>query len=374
MKLSLRHVLTMRASMTVGSTGPRRLLFLDGLRGLALILMVINHTSRWWMDVSMGWGRYYLVYGSVILPAPIFLFLVGFCLPISYRAASTQSQGYVLLIRKYFRRGLAVILAGFLLNLLVFPDDPVWSGGVLQTIGLSIIVLGAAMPFLRHRWARYGLLAIAVLLYLSFVWSFPALSNWLPAHPLVAQMWFLDFPPWPWLSGALIGLVLGWVWLDVRRRGEREEVRYFQIVALVGMAFLLAYFAWDWWMQTSQRFGFKRDFILNRHWTPRGVTNFLIIGGVACLLAATYWVMEVMKRELRWLVILGQTALTLYFLHQVIVLTLVNKALGWRFNHWVLYWIANVLLMVALVYIGKPWLEIKRLARQIAIRPAPSTS
>ena len=60
-----------------------RLAFLDVLRGVALIVMVLNHTSRWWIDRQMGWSRYWLVYGTVTVAAPIFLFLVGFVLPVS---------------------------------------------------------------------------------------------------------------------------------------------------------------------------------------------------------------------------------------------------------------------------------------------------
>jgi uncharacterized membrane protein len=82
-----------------------RLRFLDGLRGVELILMVINHTSRDWMDVGMGWARYHLVYGSLILPASIFLFVAGFCLPISYYLRR-ESEGFLRDLRKYFRRGI----------------------------------------------------------------------------------------------------------------------------------------------------------------------------------------------------------------------------------------------------------------------------
>ncbi len=38
---------------------------------------------------------------------------------------------------RYLRRGVQVILAGYLLNLIVFPEDPIWQLGVLQTIGLQ---------------------------------------------------------------------------------------------------------------------------------------------------------------------------------------------------------------------------------------------
>src|SRR5262245_60092990 len=60
-----------------------RLVFLDALRGFALIFMVLNHTGRWWQDRSMGWPWYYSIYVTMAVAAPTFLFLVGFCLPLS---------------------------------------------------------------------------------------------------------------------------------------------------------------------------------------------------------------------------------------------------------------------------------------------------
>src|SRR5688572_24208210 len=92
-----------------------RLTFLDGLRGVALILMVLNHTSRDWLSVQMGWPRYYLVYGSLILPAPIFLFLVGFCLPIPYHRRPVE-EPFGARAARYFRRGIGIVAGGYLLN------------------------------------------------------------------------------------------------------------------------------------------------------------------------------------------------------------------------------------------------------------------
>ena len=50
----------------VASTTPRpareRRLFLDAVRGWALILTVLHHTSRLWQDAVMRWPRYYLSY------------------------------------------------------------------------------------------------------------------------------------------------------------------------------------------------------------------------------------------------------------------------------------------------------------------------
>lgn len=348
-----------------------RLRFIDGMRGIALILMVVNHTSRDWMDVSMGWARYYLVYGSLLLPAAMFLFLVGFCLPISYHR-HRRAGTFLDELAKYFRRGIGIIAAGYVLNVIMLPRGPVppedwvWHGGVLQTIGLGIILLGPLVPALRRPWLRRALMALAVLIYLSFVWLHPALVRWAAAHSRLSVALFGDFPPWPWLAAALIGLVQGWEWLDARAAGPREEARYFTRAAVVGLLFLAAYAAWEWWIPTTPRFGFRRDLGLNHYWTPRGVTNFLIIWGVSWTLAFSHWLMQARNRELPWLVTLGQTALPLYFIHQLIEETLLHRALGLRFHSWILYGAANVALIVLCVYVGRAWLAVKPRVRALA--------
>jgi hypothetical protein len=136
---------------------------------------------------------------------------------------------------------------------------------------------------------------------------------------------------------------------------------------------LTAFFALDWLVATPLRFGLKRDFLLNRHWAPRGLTLLWIFGTFLLLLAAHYYVMEVRGWRLSWLVILGQTALFLYFVHQVVALSLVNERLGWRFNRWDLFILANAVLVVGLVGLGRLWIAAKRLARRLRATPdAPS--
>jgi uncharacterized membrane protein len=336
----------------------RRLEFLDVLRGVAIILMILNHTSRDWIERSMGWGRYDLVYGSLLLPAPIFLFLVGFCLPLSYQGARAHSEPWLAMVVKFTRRGLQIVAAGLLLNVLLL-DGRFWKGGVLQTIGLSIVLLAPLLPVVGRRAVRAGLVAVAVLIYVAFSLAYPALGLWSAEHPLIAEAVLLDFPPFPWISAALIGLVLGAMWLEARARGPRDERRFFAVAAVVGVVSVLGYLAWQWWASPSMAFGFTRDFSLNGHWTPRGATLFLVVGGVAALLAATYWLMEVRKVSAPWLVVLGQTALVLYFLHQLVEYTLVKELLGWRFTSWWLYGGANVVLLVLCFYLARGWLALK---------------
>lgn len=333
-----------------------RVLFLDGVRGVALILMVLNHTGRDWLDRAMGWPVYYFVYGTLLLPAPIFLFLVGFCLPLAHRPGAAAISRVV----PSLRRGLMIVGAGLLLNAVVLRDIPILSGGVLQTIGLGIMLLGPAVPLLEgRRWARGAALGLAAAVYLSFVWAFPALTRWSAAHPVLARTVFNDFPPWPWLAAALAGLALGWEWLDARSAAA-AEARYFRWTAAFGAGCLVAYVAWEWWIPTAPRFGFPRDFLLNRHWTPRGATLLLVAAGVAILLAALWWLMQVRGWPLPWLVTLGQNALVLYFVHQLIELTLVRQTLGLRITSWWLYAAATLALIALLVPLGRAGQALQR--------------
>jgi hypothetical protein len=239
----------------------------------------------------------------------------------------------------------------------VFPEDPIYNNGVLQTIGFGIIAGAAATPLLRCRGMRSVLGAFAVLLYLVFTWSFPQLSQWVQAHPVGSRVLFLEFPPWPWISLVLIGLVLGDVWIE--QRDARARARYIWLMLGAGALCFAWFFGYDWWAQTTNRWTFMRDFILNNHWTPRGVSTIWVMAMIFAMMPLFYYLAEVRRYRMAWLVTLGRTALVLYFIHQLIVLTLVNQRLGLRFNNWWLYGLANAALMLLLLGIGRLWLEVK---------------
>jgi uncharacterized membrane protein len=336
-----------------------RLTYLDGLRGAALVFMVVNHTARWWVDEHMTVGRYALVYVTLTLAAPTFLFLVGFCLPLGRSAAADPAESLGRLVRRLGPRGARIVAAGLLLNVVVFPGEPALAGGVLQTIGLTLVAMVPALWLLRFRWAPWGLLTMAAASYALFVAAYPALTRFVEAHPLVGLVLFYDFPPWPWVSLVLVGLVLGTTWLDVHRRDPAAGARWMVGAAAIGALLVAAFFVHDWWAGTPQPFGMRRDFILNRHWTPRPAALLWVLGMLLLQLAAAYWVVHRRRWQVRWLVILGQTALVLYFLHQIVALTLVREWLGWRFNAWPAFWLANAVFVVALVGCGWIWRELR---------------
>jgi uncharacterized membrane protein len=333
-----------------------RLAFLDVLRGVALIVMVVNHTSRWWIDRQMGWSRYWLVYATVTVAAPIFLFLVGFVLPVSFHknAAELTTPSR---LWGYVRRGLQIILAGYLLNLVVFPEDSLLSGGVLQTIGLSIIVMTVLAPLLRYRGGSYALLGVAVGAYLLFLVAHPHLQAWLPQHRLVGLVLFFDYAPWPWMCIVLIGLVLGWWWREVAARGP--DAGFFVRLAVAGGVLMGAAVLAEWRWPSTPRIGFARDLGLNNHWIPGPITGVWILGTVFVLLSLFYWLCEVRGWRPAWLVMLGQTALMLYFVHQIIAYSLANKWLHVNFKSWAMFWASNLALVIVCIGLGYAWQAIK---------------
>jgi uncharacterized membrane protein len=362
----------MAAPALVERAPAERLQFLDAVRGFALVLMIVNHTGRWWQDGTMGWPRYNLIYTSMAVGAPLFLFLVGFCLPLSYARRAAAGGGASMdrgVAARFLQRGARLVLASWLLNFLVFRDEPFWEGGVLQTIGLGIIFGFPPMRLLHRRVARYALLAVAIGLYVLFSVSFSALVSWLPAHPVIARTLFFEFPPWPWISLVWVGLVLGWAW--AHQETAQRRARYLWLMSGAGVALLLAFAAWDAAHGTPAHLSlaFKRDFILNNHWTPRGVTNLLGFGAVFCALGLAYYLVEVRRLPAGWLVILGRTSLMLYFLHHFIVFSLASEWLGWKLNDWWQYSLANAVLMVLLVFVGKLWLGIRGAASR-RLQPA----
>jgi peptidoglycan/LPS O-acetylase OafA/YrhL len=345
-----------------------RLSYLDGLRGAALIVMVLNHTARWWLEGRMTWARYELIYVTLTLAAPTFLFLVGFCLPLSRRGSDDVPEGFGELAQRFVPRGARIVLAGLLLNVVVFPEEwllgggelhKVFGGGVLQTIGLAIIAMVPAIWLLRFPAGPWVLLLIAVTAYVAFVQAYPALTQFVTAHPFVGLVLFYDFPPWPWLSLVLIGLVLGWAWFRAQRQRPAAVARYALAAAVTGAVLVAAFFAYDWWAASPMRFGMRRDFILNNHWTPRGASLLWVFGMVLLLLAAAYWAMERRRWRLPWLVVLGQTAMFLYFFHQIIAYALVKQRLGWHSESWLQFWVANAVFLAALVGCGWVWRELR---------------
>src|SRR5438552_2539950 len=82
-----------------------------------------------------------------------------------------------------------------------------------------------------------------------------AVPGFVARHPLVGLVLFYEFPPWPWLSLVLIGLVLGWTWLQTHRRDPAAGARLLAALTALGVVLLVAFVVYDWWAGTPVRIG-----------------------------------------------------------------------------------------------------------------------
>jgi uncharacterized membrane protein len=237
---------------------PRRVVFLDLLRALAVMMMVEGHT----IDVllldeyrSYDYPGFKLWQFTRGLTAPIFLLTVGtvFVYILQSTALPFRDNPRV---AKGVKRALVLFALGYLLR---FPSPSIigvfsapveqwrafWTVDALQSIGMGILLLllGA---FLSEK-LRLNDLAVFGCGGLFFFVCAPFFeqidwSRWLPA-PIAAYFYSGSgslFPLFPWAGYVMIGGVLGAYLAGADRRPEPSGLSRRLIV--VGMALLALYY------------------------------------------------------------------------------------------------------------------------------------
>jgi predicted acyltransferase len=120
---------------------------LDVLRGLTIILMLMNLTPGSWefnypFLVHAKWEGWTLI----DMVAPAFLFCIGAAMPLSLERRSAKGDSRVALLRHVLSRGALLIAIGLFLNLYPHFDFATFRiPGVLQRIGLCYMLVGVFM-------------------------------------------------------------------------------------------------------------------------------------------------------------------------------------------------------------------------------------
>jgi len=199
-------------------TTPTRWDALDVLRGLTIMLMLLNLSPGSWEHnfaflVHARWEGWTLI----DMVAPAFLFCIGAAMPLSLERRSAKGDARATLLRHVLTRGLLLIALGVFLNLYPRFDFATFRiPGVLQRIGLCYMLAGAFMLLtaqvdgarLRFRFKPLAAAAVVVLvtywLLLYFVpvpgfgaQRFDAVGSW----PSVVDRAVIGvdhfFPYWP---------------------------------------------------------------------------------------------------------------------------------------------------------------------------------
>jgi uncharacterized membrane protein len=193
----------------------------DMLRGLAVVMMVIYHFM---------YDLYFFQVTNAIFSVPfwfyfqratagMFIVLVGVSLAILSQRTAARDQARLRLFWQNLRRGVRIFGWGLVITLatrFALGPELAITFGILHFMGVSIAI---SYPFLRLRWLNLGL-GIAIYAVGTFlrqqVFDLPYLV-WLGFEP--ANHAYVDyFPLFPWFGLVLIGVFLGNLLYEGKRR------------------------------------------------------------------------------------------------------------------------------------------------------------
>jgi len=206
-----------------------RFAYIDWMRGLACALMFQTHCYDSWLGGAARETKFIqLSQLGGTLPAPLFLFLAGVSVALTTDRSRQKNLAPNEIAKTTIRRGFEIFGLGLLFRVQEFllgqPRAP-WTDllrvDILNTIGLSIVLMGAASWFARTR-TRNVALAVAVSAAIALatppLWT-TARPRWLPwylesyingVHNLdKPQVWL--FPLFPWAAFAFAGLAAGFL-------------------------------------------------------------------------------------------------------------------------------------------------------------------
>ncbi len=323
-------------STETSSLSRERLVFVDVLRGYAILMMLQGHTigvvlRDEYRDHS--YPAYQVWHYLTGLTAPVFFLAAG--LVFSFLLARAESGGGSR-IGKGLRRGLWLIVLGWILQLWpplmgdLLQGDPSVLGRlfgkshVLHTIGWALIAITVLWLLCGRREKVFAVVA-AVLAQLVLL-SGPVLERWNPEGAF-ARVWatfiareYAVFPWFPWLGYGLLGAVLGV--LAWHAKWYRKRASFLCLMALgaslMFFAPFITSFFWSVFGEVSQADLYQFS---GRYWRSGEVIFFTGLMGLFChFLIQKGW-------EKSWVVRVvmtcGQETLTIYFLHVFVVYSVV---------------------------------------------------
>ena len=227
----------------------RRIHFMDEVRGLDIILMVIFHafyTSGWLLDWPLGQELF--LFFSPVEPffAGIFIFICGISCRLSH--SNVRRGGLLLLVAV----GISVFLWLFM------REEMIWFG-ILHFLAVAILLFALARPLLDRIPPLAGILACAVLYlltrwvpaYQGGVFGIPGLFSF-PVPAALQDCWWLYplglsdfsssdyFPILPWIFCFLAGSFAG-VWAKAGRFPAWMYIRRVPFLSWLGKHTLLIY-------------------------------------------------------------------------------------------------------------------------------------
>jgi uncharacterized membrane protein len=205
----------------VPGTSTSRLLYIDWLRGLAVLFMFEAHLYPAWVRPSehggMGysWAKIFAGYA-----APLFLFLAGVGMAMAMTSGLSRGKTWEETRRTALKRGFQIFLAAFLFRV----QEHLLGGGsplnllkvdILNCIGASMMLAATFVwPRATGLWADRAFAAAGLVMLMAPLFGRVQLPRWNPwpvtSYFIDRRTWF--FPLAPWSAYVFAGLGFGTLW------------------------------------------------------------------------------------------------------------------------------------------------------------------
>jgi uncharacterized membrane protein len=179
-----------------------RLLYLDNLRGIAFIFMIIHHIFYFY-DVSNGYSTSYakniFVDQSGVIARSLFIFLAGISLSLIKKQEDLKIS-----LKKRFKRSLEIAIHAAIISLItyIYYPDLFVRFGILHFMALATFILSFVAPHPK---------LTLLLLVFSIFYNPPKINPFIDTITGSSVNFnMMDwFPLKPWISLMLSGLVVG---------------------------------------------------------------------------------------------------------------------------------------------------------------------
>ena len=303
-----------------------RRIYVDWLRGVAVIIMILAHTMDSWTRPEDRTTALFMWQTKLAgLAAPLFLFLAGLAVSMSGQARLRKGESVAVATRALARRGLEILGLALLFRLqswLLSPGSSIaglLKVDILNVMGPALVIAALVWGLSSRFWPRIVLLSLVASAFslltptIRGAAALAVLPDWLEWYlrPPAGRGWFTMFP---WAGLLVAGTVAG----EILERGRDPGMeRRVNLGLLAGGALL---FAASWVGSYLPPLVANTSF-----WTTSPAYFYLRIGLMTAAIGAAYlysrWRMPLPSDPL---IVLGRSSLFVYWVHVEMVYGLIT--------------------------------------------------
>jgi uncharacterized membrane protein len=351
-----------------------RLLFIDLLRGWAILVMIEVHVFNAFIIPALKETWWFSILNFINgLVAPSFLFISGFAFIISTQSQHDELHKFGSLFRKKMMRIGLIFLVGYSLHVPFFSlakifreaTPQLWLSfynvDILQNIGVGLLYILLARVFIKSDKAFYYFLFVSSIVFVfisPYIWDHDFARYFpIPIASYFNPVYGSFFPLFPWIGFLLVGAVCSILYLRAREAGNEKnfmiQITIFGLILIAIGHFYLSPI-------------FPRTYTAIK---PHPVFFLERLGYVMVLLSLCWYYISKVETKGGLVIETGKESLLIYWLHLQIIYRMLwrgesfDSMIKQSYNPWqcLLFTIGLIIVMMG---VARIWGNFKRKHRK----------